>query len=930
VWTFAVMNPERLRQIEELYHSACEREPAQREGFLVEACDGDAELLARLQALLAERSGDGPLERPILELAAKLLCDAPTEEWTSGTQVGPYRIQAVVGEGGMAKVFKALDTRLGREVALKVAREEFSGRFQREARAISALNHGNVCTLYDVGSNFLVMEFVEGRCLSGPVPVDVAIDYARQLAAGLEAAHKRGIVHRDLKPANIKVTPDGIVKILDFGLAKAIDGRVGESYASADLPVSLEGTKSGILLGTPAYMSPEQVRGEPVDRRTDIWAFGVIFYEILTGKRPFGDCRDISSTLAASLTRAPDLGLLPPEAPMRVKRLLAHCLEKDPDKRLHDIADVRILLDESELEPGVPPFGRGALRWGWAVGLASLALIALVGRDAWRTLNPARQESFQRIRITKLTDTGNVTAAAISPDGKYVIHAVTSQGNTSLWIRHTSTGSNVQIAPPVKGTLSNLNFSRDGNSLTYVLETDGSIPAIYTIPVLGGSPRILAAFPRAPVASLSPDEKRVVFATSSTSENNLIIANLDGGAERKVATRRSPDHLVRSAWSPDGRNLAYTVFSQRGGVNTALFVIPVDGASAEWRCSRTWYNIGSLRWLPDGHGFILTANEQFPFFQIWYVPYPRGQTRALTNDLSTYRGLSLTADASSLVAIQTETISHLWSVEAGDPGSAHQITTGRLDGLNWTDWSLNGPIYFEAPDSRGNTQVWATSTGGLDRRQITTGQLTGQPSSCGANLHLLFASFQEGNPHIWSSDLNGGNLRRLTAGESEGAPSCSRDGSWLTYTSNSAMSEGVWRMPLAGGEPTRIWNRPARSWISPDGKSVLLREPLSSGGRAFIVPANGGTPIRSFERTADFGDSPQLAWSSDGLGILFLKTSAGVSNIWRRPLDGGEPRQLTSFTSQRITSFAVDPGSRRLVLARGTISSDVVLISNQK
>src|SRR5450759_1008576 len=324
------MNPDRLRQIEELYHLAGERTPDDRETFLTEACANDAELLRDVLARLAQDPEAGPMERPVLQMAASLLSDSPATQWTPGTQVGPYQIVSRLGEGGMGEVFKAHDSRLGREVAIKTAHQEFSGRFQREVRAISALNHANICTLYDIGPNYLVMELVEGETLAGPVPIDTAIGYARQIAAGLEAAHESGIIHRDLKPANIKVTPEGVVKILDFGLAKAI-----ETPATDTVTVSM--TEKGMILGTAAYMSQEQARGEPVDKRADIWAFGAILYELLTGKMLFGGSKNVSDVLAAVLTREPDFHTLPKGVPQRVRRLLEACLRKDPKQRLRDI-----------------------------------------------------------------------------------------------------------------------------------------------------------------------------------------------------------------------------------------------------------------------------------------------------------------------------------------------------------------------------------------------------------------------------------------------------------------------------------------------------------------------------------------------------------------------------------------------------------------
>jgi serine/threonine protein kinase len=496
------ISPERLRQIEELYHLAGERNQDEREGFLNSACANDAELLREVSALLAQDSGEGPMERPVLEVAAGLLVDSEAARWTPGTQVGPYQIVSRLGEGGMGEVFKARDTRLGREVAIKTAHEEFSGRFQREARSISALNHPNICTLYDVGPNYLVMELVEGASLAGPVPIDPAIGYARQIAAGLEAAHEKGIIHRDLKPANIKVTPDGTVKILDFGLAKATEAP--DSSASPTTSPTFSMTEKGMILGTAAYMSPEQARGEPVDKRTDIWAFGVILHELLTGRMLFGDSRNVSDVLAAVLTRENDFSTLPKDTPPRVRRLLDLCLRKDPKLRLQSIGDARIRLDEPELEAPIPP--ANARRWPWAAGGAALAILVVFAWYRWPSERPSGP--FQHIQLTKLTDSGKASAAAISPDGKYVVHAVMDDGKSSLWLLHAVTGSNVQILAPAQGGFGNLRFSHDGNSLLYVFNSGKAPPTMYTMPVLGGNPRALAILVSAPACGQPPSRRK--------------------------------------------------------------------------------------------------------------------------------------------------------------------------------------------------------------------------------------------------------------------------------------------------------------------------------------------------------------------------------------------------------------------------------------
>src|SRR5438876_4486063 len=263
-----------------------------------------------------------------------------------GDKLGPYEIEAPIGAGGMGEVWKARDTRLDRAVALKVSKDQFSERFEREARAVAALNHPNICALYDVGTNYLVMEYIEGPTLAGPMPLAEALPIARQIAEALEAAHEKGIIHRDLKPANIKLTAGGKVKVLDFGLAKAFDteSRISDPANSPTLTISA--TRAGMILGTAGYMSPEQARGVMVDKRADIWAYGVVLYEMLTGREMFSG-ETVSDTLAAVLRADFDWLALPAETPAPIRRLLRRCLERDRKKRLRDIGDALVEIDEA-------------------------------------------------------------------------------------------------------------------------------------------------------------------------------------------------------------------------------------------------------------------------------------------------------------------------------------------------------------------------------------------------------------------------------------------------------------------------------------------------------------------------------------------------------------------------------------------------------
>ena len=431
------MNADRRQKIEKLYGAAREWDITLREAFLHEACAGDEALRQEVERLLA--AGGKPTgipESPIQNAAAGRFEEAPTQSLV-GRQLGAYLVRAKIGEGGMGEVYRAFDTKLRRDVALKVLPKPFArdperlARFRREAQLLASLNHKNIAAIYGFEelpeANFLVLELIEGETfaelvLSGlsrtksrgaegriqrqgslPVPqlIKEALTLAAQVAEGLEAAHRKGITHRDIKPANIKVTPEGEVKVLDFGLAKAFTGDRANADMSG-LPTMEPGpTRDGQILGTPAYMSPEQVRGQEVDKRTDIWAFGCLLYELLTGQRPF-QSRDrkgagtLADIISAVLNNEPDWTALPADTPATIRTLLRRCLQKEASRRLHDIADARIEIEDvltalsaptisTPSEPVLatiapaPPKWRKALAWS----LSGFVLLALMAVAVW-------------------------------------------------------------------------------------------------------------------------------------------------------------------------------------------------------------------------------------------------------------------------------------------------------------------------------------------------------------------------------------------------------------------------------------------------------------------------------------------------------------------------------------------------------------------
>jgi len=392
---------ERWRRIEEVCQAALDRDPAERPAFIAAACGGDSGLRRDVEALLGkETAAAGFLTAPLAAVAADAIGSVAGSSLI-GRRLGVYEVVGALGAGGMGEVYRARDTELGRDVAFKMLPREFVAdrdrlaRFEREARVLAALNHPNIAAIYGLepvdGVRALVLELVEGQTLGERIGDGgignwrSALAIARQIADALEAAHDKGIVHRDLKPANIKITPADVVKVLDFGLAKALDANAASAAAGASKSPTLTvgGTRQGVLLGTAAYMSPEQARGQSVDKRADIWAFGCVLYEMLTGRMAFAGAT-VSDHIAAILERDPDWAALPTTTPPAIQRLLRRCLEKDTKRRLHDIADARIEIDEAAARSGPEVESPPRFKQPWfAWSIAGALLAALLVLIAW-------------------------------------------------------------------------------------------------------------------------------------------------------------------------------------------------------------------------------------------------------------------------------------------------------------------------------------------------------------------------------------------------------------------------------------------------------------------------------------------------------------------------------------------------------------------
>ena len=534
------MSSERWRLVERLYHDALERPAAERPAFLAEACAGDEALGYDVQSLLDQPSMPGFLEEPALAVALAAAADTPERPWV-GRHIGVYHLQSLLGRGGMGEVYRAHDTRLGRDVALKLLPPGFTAdaerlaRFTREARLLASLNHPNIGTIHGFeeaeGMRALVLELVEGDTLAdrvarGPVPIPETLAIARQIADALEAAHDKGVVHRDLKPANIKITPDGVIKVLDFGLAKSDPGGASELANSPTITVG--GTVAGLILGTAAYMSPEQARGRVVDKRTDVWAFGCVLYELLTGRAAFPG-ETVSDTIGAILNREPDWTQLPRGLPPGVMTLLRRCLEKDVKKRKREIGDARAEIDDALARPSVDGAAGDASKAStavvrrhavvpWLVAAAGLIAAAVAWWPTWQ--NPLADATYK----TLTSFPGTESDATISPDGRFVAFLADRNGKFEVFLTQIEPGTPTPLgdaAPLGRGGRRTLTFTADGSELAI---TSGPTRLVQLI---GGAPRPFLGKTDRDV-SWSRDNRRVVYMTM-TDGDPITVADRDGG-----------------------------------------------------------------------------------------------------------------------------------------------------------------------------------------------------------------------------------------------------------------------------------------------------------------------------------------------------------------------------------------------------------------
>jgi Tol biopolymer transport system component/DNA-binding winged helix-turn-helix (wHTH) protein len=581
-----------------------------------------------------------------------------------------------------------------------------------------------------------------------------------------------------------------------------------------------------------------------------------------------------------------------------------------------------------------------------AVLITILLAFILAALSVYKYFNRGGSESHstansQKMKVRKLTSNSRTTTAAISPDGKYVVHSQEDAGRESLWLKQVATLSEVQIVPPAEVNYFGSTFTPDGSYLYYVMGEKNGSAGVYQISAVGGTPRkILQGIDDGPI-TLSPDGKRFAFVRENQgqSETSLWTANADGGGERELATLKRPEWFVLEggpAWSPDGRVIACSV----GGVDAGggykaspkrytqdYTVVGIDVESGEQKpiTTRRWYEGGQVAWRTDGGGLVLVADEQ-----VWQLSYPGGEARKITNDANQYIGISLTADSSALVTVQQDNESSIWVAPSDDVGSAHPVTSGVFEGFRGLSWTPDGKIVYSSMAS-GNWDIWLMAADGTGRKQLTADEVAeNQPSVSADGRYIVFAS----TGGIWRINIDGSDPQQLTNGPGEGWPECSPDGKWVVYVSFAASApQNLWKVPIEGGDAVPVTGMistlPA---ISPDGKLIAFRSrnPADQFVKISVISLADGRLMKAFDiqpTTMMVGDFKQLRWTPDGGGLAYMDTRTGVANIWARPLDGGPERQLTDFKSEQIFKFAWSRDGKQLAVTRGAMMKDVILIS---
>lgn len=816
---------------------------------------------------------------------------------SAGDKLGPYEIHAPIGAGGMGEVYKARDTRLGRTVAIKTSKDQFSERFEREARAVAALNHPNTCQIYDVGPNYLVMEFIEGESPKGPMPLDEALRIAGQIADGLEAAHEKGIVHRDLKPANIKVTPDGAVKVLDFGLAK-MTAPEAASAPMKDSPTitMVAATQAGMILGTAGYMSPEQARGKSATTRADIWAFGVVLYELLTGHSPFKG-EDVTEMLASIVRDQVDLSVLPHE----VRRLCDACLQKDPRKRLQAIGDWKLLLDRPlslAMAAALPPKRRAS--WLWPAIAGAFALAAAAFAFLW--LRPAPLPEAVRFEIRAAAGSAlPLGAPAISPDGRTIAYTVADpDGKRRIHLRPIDSVE-TRALPGTEGGMHPF-WSPDGRSLAFATNN-----ILKRIDLTGGAPRDLASVTGPWHGAWGRNGDILTQGPAGMQR-----VSQDGGPVTQIAGGASGHPF----FLPDGKRfLVWT------GLNHGSIQLATLGSRDHSMVLDDVDSTGILAETPRGKTYLLFLRDSDLFAQEFdpRAGVLRGSSALVASGVGRVANPrvkpAVGASRAGILAYQMGNVTVVgqltWFDRSGKPQGA---LPAEVSGQG-VDLSPDGSsVAMSRVDQSGNEDVWLTD---IERKSSTRLSFSKARDvspvwSPDAN-RVAFVEMGGGQPKIYIVDAHDAGNKQNIRISADSPESWSPDGKSLLVGSNGGLS----LIPVTGtDEPIKAGSANGSSSegrFSPDGRFIAFVSDQSGRQEVYVQrapPASGEWKI-----SIDGGSAPR--WRKDGRELFFISATGAMMAVDVKPgenFSAGIPHQLFAVEGVNVADYDVRADGKQFLV----------------
>jgi len=944
---------ERWQKIEKLCQSALELKESQRRAFLDEACAGDEELRREVESLLKfDSRGDRFIEQPALEVAAKMMAQEKPESLL-GQQLGSYEILSLLGTGGMGVVYKARDARLKRFVAIKilpadqVSDPERKRRFIQEARAASALNHPNIITIHDIGreqdTDFIVMEYVSGKTLDQRIPrrgmrLDETLKIGIQTAEALAKAHSVGIIHRDLKPANVMVSEEGLVKVLDFGLAKLTEMEGDER----DTRTTQFQTDEGTIVGTASYMSPEQAEGKKVDARSDIFSFGAVLYEMVTGQRAFMGESNLAMLTAILREEPKPVSQIVTGIPRDLEKIINRCLRKDRERRWQTMADVKNSLQElkEELESGalssVPAPSRdrrSRLIW------VSLALVFLIvaGLIVWLTRPSKIAEST--LTVVPLTSyPGEERQATLSPDGNQVAFSWNGekQDNFDIYVKLIGSTNQLRLTTAPEADTCPA-WSPDGRTIAFIRESPGEKTAVYLVSPLGPPERKVDLISRtegSPIA-WTPDGKSLVVTDRNSDSEPLGLYLLSvGSGERRRLTAGQEKGFVDSqpAFSPDGRTLAFVREIAVGARDVYQLSLSEDLKPIGEPKRVTFENLPTLGcvWTEDGKEIVFSSGLYLSPNLFRIAAAGVGKPKRLTGVGEGGSEPAISHRMRRLVYTREVLDANVWRVEIPDPHGKISpprklVSSTRVEGD--AQFSPDGKKIAFSSNQTGSFEIWICDSDGSNAVQLTSeGIFRDGPRWSPDGESIAFESYLDEQWDVEVIGASGGKAKRFTnSPANDGWPTWSRDGKWVYFHSDRSGDVQIWKMPRGGGEAVRVTQKGGVLAIESTNGQWLYYPKDGTTGALWKMPTSGGKESQVLESVY------KAAFAIVEKGIYFVPgpDSSGRYSIQFLDFATKKVRFITTIEMPISEYLSVSPDGRWILYSQfDQAGSDLMLVEN--